>query len=107
MTVEFSTAWGHVSASTNDKGVLWLSTPAAPTGGNTISAGGFAEAQTNQNQNSTDEGGNDASGMVPVAGLRSVFDTNTNSWRVMVAFAAPPGTLLRCHVFSVSATEVP
>lgn len=94
--------WRHYSGVADSKGVCWVSS-ANSFGTHAISGGGFAAALVNANDSDTSTSGSDSSGMVPIAGMYSSYDSGTNTTYWVVGFAAPPGTDLRTHVFAVLA----
>jgi hypothetical protein len=106
MTTVFTTVWGHQSTIANAKGIAMVTAGAQDIGTHAISGGGFAETESSSNTNSTDVWGNDASGMVPIVLMSRQYDSNTDTTWWVLAFAAPPNTVLRCHTFAVTAEEV-
>lgn len=96
--------WRHMTAYTDETGIYWDSINGGP-GTHVISGGGFANIWSQANDSSTDQNGNDASGWVQLIGSFPEYTAELDMTVLHLGFAAPPGSLLRAHMFAILAGE--
>lgn len=89
--------WRHYSAHVDENGLSMVGMTYP--GYNVISVGGFANGQTDGNENCNDEGGNDISGMTPAIGSRVALADGIIHGAV--CYAGSPGSTLRTHTWAI------